>query len=257
MMERGLFETERDFYFLTWEELLEHRKGGSNPRMTRWKIESRMRNFDAWDYKQVSMPKFLQRNAPRQVLSTTGAVDSEGRKILQGFGTSGDDITATARVIRNLKEVGRVDKGDIMITNSTDPGWTPVFAALSGVIVETGGLLSHSGCLAREYGFPAAHIEDSVNQIADGATITPTVPPAGSVSSTARSRTARSRRRPPSWKPPAEAAGKLKCLSLAPWECQQIPRGLTGQALRRFKDRSRTAPHSVERETVRGRIEGP
>ena len=41
----------------------------------------------------------------------------------------------------------------------------------TGVIVETGGLLSHSGLLAREYGFPAAEIKNALNLIPNGATI--------------------------------------------------------------------------------------
>jgi pyruvate,water dikinase len=118
------------------------------------------------------MPKFLERNQARQVDTAKTAIDAEGRTLMHGMGTSSGEVTATARVIRSLADVGRVNKGDILITNSTDPGWTPIFAVLSGVIVETGGLLSHSGCLAREYGFPAAHIEDTVAQIPDGATIT-------------------------------------------------------------------------------------
>jgi pyruvate,water dikinase len=47
-----------------------------------------------------------------------------------------------------------------------------VFSIISGVIVETGGLLSHSSCLAREYGFPAAQVEGAVRLIPDGAKIT-------------------------------------------------------------------------------------
>jgi pyruvate,water dikinase len=173
MMERGLFETDRDFWFLTVDELIEYNKNPqSNPKLVRWKIEGRMRNYDRWERKEVSMPKFLERNQARQTDTAKVAVDEQGRTLMHGMGTSSGEITATARVIRSLSDVGRVNKGDILITNSTDPGWTPIFAVLSGVIVETGGLLSHSGCLAREYGFPAAHIEDTVNQIPDGATIT-------------------------------------------------------------------------------------
>lgn len=172
MMERGIFETERDFYFLTFPELNSLFRTGAETKLTRWKIEGRMRNFDKYDQKLVSMPKYLLRNQPYQTQVRTAAFDEQGRPLLHGFGTSGGEVTAIARVVRSLKEVSRVNKGEIMITNSTDPGWTPIFAALSGVIVETGGLLSHSGCLAREYGFPAAHIEDAVSRIPDGATIT-------------------------------------------------------------------------------------
>jgi pyruvate,water dikinase len=173
MMERNLFETDDDFWFLTIDELVEYNKNPQgNPKLVRWKIEGRRRNYELWERKEVSMPKFLERNQARQTETRAVFVDDEGRTVFHGSGTSSGEVTATARVIRSLSDVGRVNKGDILITNSTDPGWTPIFAALSGVIVETGGLMSHSGCLAREYGFPAAHVEDTVAQIPDGATIT-------------------------------------------------------------------------------------
>jgi rifampicin phosphotransferase len=173
LVERGQLESERDFWFLGWHELFDLLHGRTtNMKLIRWKIEGRMRNFDRWDQKLISMPRFIQRNRPLDEGASDAGVDAEGRRIMRGFGTSSGEITATARVIRSLKDIGRVNKGEILIANSTDPGWTPVFAVISGVIVETGGLLSHSGCLAREYGFPAAHIEGVVATIPDGATIT-------------------------------------------------------------------------------------
>jgi len=42
-----------------------------------------------------------------------------------------------------------------MVTRSTDPGWTPIFGLLGGLIMESGGQLSHGAVVAREYGLPA------------------------------------------------------------------------------------------------------
>ncbi len=41
------------------------------------------------------------------------------------------------------------------MTSNTDPGWTPVFSKLAGLITETGGILSHGAVVSREYGIPA------------------------------------------------------------------------------------------------------
>ena len=57
-----------------------------------------------------------------------------------------------------LADMGQVKEGDILVTNSTDPGWTPVFTLLSAIVLETGGMLAHGSLLAREYGFPAVQI---------------------------------------------------------------------------------------------------
>ena len=44
--------------------------------------------------------------------------------------------------------------GDILITYSTDIGWSPYFPVISGLVTQIGGLLSHGGVIAREFGLP-------------------------------------------------------------------------------------------------------
>ncbi|MGK2853922.1 MAG: PEP/pyruvate-binding domain-containing protein, partial [Microbacteriaceae bacterium] len=60
-----------------------------------------------------------------------------------------------ARVVRTLSDLGKVEAGDILVAPNIDPGWTSVFPLLSGLVVETGGKLSHGAILSREYGIPA------------------------------------------------------------------------------------------------------
>ena len=62
LIERGLVKTDRDFWFLTKEELYELLDGHANRKLARSKIQSRMRNFDAFDRKEHKPPKFLYRN---------------------------------------------------------------------------------------------------------------------------------------------------------------------------------------------------
>jgi pyruvate,water dikinase len=80
-------------------------------------------------------------------------------------------VVGRARVVRSLKEIGRIQEGDILVTNSTDPGWTPVFMVLRGIVLETGGLVAHGALLAREYGFPGVQCENATGLIPDGALI--------------------------------------------------------------------------------------
>ena len=166
--ERGRLETDRDFWFLTRPELYAVLDGNYNEVLTAAKIKGRMRNFERFDRRDWSPPKFVKHNRPYAEVSTELGADG----LLRGIPTSSGTVTGTARVVRELSKIGRVQRGEILVANSTDPGWTPVFALLSGVVVETGGLLSHSSCLAREYGFPAAQVEGALQLIPDGATIT-------------------------------------------------------------------------------------
>ncbi|XP_037797094.1 LOW QUALITY PROTEIN: uncharacterized protein LOC119592339 [Penaeus monodon] len=68
--------------------------------------------------------------------------------VLQGTPVCQGMVTAPARVV--------TDNGDILVTRSTDVGWTPYFPLLSGVVTEIGGLVSHGAVVAREYGLPCA-----------------------------------------------------------------------------------------------------
>ena len=92
--------------------------------------------------------------------------------VFVGSPTSRGTVTGTARLVKRLKDIGRVKAGEIMVCNSTDPGWTPVFTLIKGIVTETGGIMSHASCLAREYGFPAVVLENGLQLVPDGATIT-------------------------------------------------------------------------------------
>ena len=91
---------------------------------------------------------------------------------LKGSGTAPGSVTARARVVKSLDGIGRLKKGDILICNSTDPGWTSAFSIVSGVVAETGGMAAHFSCLSREYGLPAVSLPKAMKLIEDGAIIT-------------------------------------------------------------------------------------
>ena len=82
------------------------------------------------------------------------AEPSQDAKVITGTGASRGTVTGTARVIRTLAEIDRIQDGDILICDMTTPAWTPLFAGLAGVVADSGGLLSHCAVLAREYGLP-------------------------------------------------------------------------------------------------------
>lgn len=62
---------------------------------------------------------------------------------------------APARVILSLDQAHQVQKGEVLVTHYTSPGWTPLFSAISALITEIGGLLSHGAIVARECKIPA------------------------------------------------------------------------------------------------------
>jgi pyruvate,water dikinase len=54
----------------------------------------------------------------------------------------------------NLREADRLQNGDILVTPTTAPPWTPLFGIAAAVVTDVGGALSHCGIVAREYGIP-------------------------------------------------------------------------------------------------------
>src|SRR5690606_42004037 len=72
---------------------------------------------------------------------------------LNGIGCCPGRVKARVRIILDPEGAESLD-GDILVTRSTDPGWTTLFPAASGILVERGSLLSHSAIVSREMGKP-------------------------------------------------------------------------------------------------------
>ena len=58
-------------------------------------------------------------------------------------------------MIRTLDEAGKLCSGDVLVTRSTAPAWTPLFATAAAIVTDAGGILSHCAVVAREYRVPA------------------------------------------------------------------------------------------------------
>ena len=97
---------------------------------------------------------------PRRALCLPGLPSSPGR------------VMGIARVLYSPQEGARLQPGEILVAPSTDPGWTPLFLLASGLVMETGGYLSHGAIVAREYGIPAVlNIPLATQRIPDGSSI--------------------------------------------------------------------------------------
>jgi pyruvate,water dikinase len=121
---------------------------------------------------------------PRAMGELTGAAMLMTRTIFapaaKGHGVGATPATGRAVVVRDAAEaMDRVEPGDIIVTTGTNPGFNAVLAIAGGLVLETGGLLSHGAIAARELGIPAVvGLPGATSRFPDGATITvdPTVP---------------------------------------------------------------------------------
>ena len=77
-----------------------------------------------------------------------------------------------ARIVRGIDHLDKVSSDDVLVIPFSDVGWTPLFAQAGAVVTESGGMLSHSSIVAREYGLPCVVSVKGAMRIPDGATIT-------------------------------------------------------------------------------------
>jgi len=100
-------------------------------------------------------------------LKSTGPVLTEGRAIGQKIGAG------TARVIRSLADMSRVQPGDVLVADMTDPDWEPVMKRAAAIVTNRGGRTCHAAIIARELGVPAVvGCGNALETIPDGAQVT-------------------------------------------------------------------------------------
>jgi len=122
-------------------------------------------NLDpAFDLRQARDARLPFYRKLEQVISFPHLIDSRGRigqveqpqedpNVLTGLGISRGVATGRAKILHTPREKP-IEKGDILVAYTTDPGWTPLFVNVEAVLLEVGGMLQHGGVVAREYGKP-------------------------------------------------------------------------------------------------------
>ena len=89
--------------------------------------------------------------------------------VVTGSAGSAGRVTGVARVVRSLADADALAPGEVLVAETTAPPWTPLFGIAAAVVTDTGGTLSHSAVVAREYGIPAVvGAGDATEVIADG-----------------------------------------------------------------------------------------
>lgn len=100
-------------------------------------------------------------------LEQRGPVVCEGRAIGQKIGAG------IARVVRTLDDMSRVQPGDVLVADMTDPDWEPVMKRASAIVTNRGGRTCHAAIIARELGVPAVvGTGNALDTIEDGQEVT-------------------------------------------------------------------------------------
>ena len=92
-----------------------------------------------------------RKGKPLRIYRLTG----QGAQLAQGLAVGEGIAVGRARVIRSAKQFDRFQRGEILVTGSTDPDWEPIMKMAAGIVTERGGRTSHAAIVARELGIPA------------------------------------------------------------------------------------------------------
>jgi phosphoenolpyruvate synthase/pyruvate phosphate dikinase len=161
LVQAEVLREDEDIFFLTLQEL--HDVVRTN-QVDHELIRRRKVAFSS--YQALTPPRVLTSDGE----AIAGAYRRDGLPpgALAGLAVSAGTIEGRARVILDMAEAN-LEPGDILVTASTDPSWSPLFVAIAGLVTEVGGLMTHGAVIAREYGLPAVvGVEHATRLIQDG-----------------------------------------------------------------------------------------
>lgn len=152
---RSIVETPEDLFYLELNELL----GTINGTLTTQNLKNliALRKIEYKRYATVELPSRFVTHGPvywgNEYADNHDNDTSIGANQLKGIGCSPGIVEKTVKVVMSPNSNTRL-KGEILVTQRTDPGWIPLYPSISGLLVERGSLLSHSAIVAREMGIP-------------------------------------------------------------------------------------------------------
>jgi pyruvate,water dikinase len=160
LAESGRIENPRDVFYLTREEIFAWVEGTAVTIDLRALVALRRQEFEAYEHAPAPPDRFETHGPPGETFATVGlgasatvAASSSADTSLRGTGCCPGVVRERVAIVRDPRVAPDVS-GKILVAERTDPGWTLLFPAARGLLVQRGSLLSHSAIVAREMGLP-------------------------------------------------------------------------------------------------------
>jgi phosphoenolpyruvate synthase/pyruvate phosphate dikinase len=161
LVQAHVLREKEDIFYLTFQEL--HDVVRTN-QVDDQLIHQRKDAFRS--YQALTPPRVFTSDG--EVIAGAYRRDGVPTGALVGLPVSAGIIEGRARVIHDIAEAD-LEPGDILVTAYTDPSWSPLFVAITGLVTEVGGLMTHGAVIAREYGLPAVvGVEQATRLIRNG-----------------------------------------------------------------------------------------
>lgn len=177
LTEMGAFDVPKDMFFLRRTEVME----AIYDVVASWSVGGRPRGADYWRpivAERRAIYETLARWTPPPALGpvptevrepftvmlwgiTTETVqawlesgEGDGRT-MRGVAGSPGVVEGPVRIVRNVKDLDKVQEGEVLVCAATSPSWAPVFSRIAATVSDVGGVMSHTAIVCREYGLPA------------------------------------------------------------------------------------------------------
>lgn len=161
LVRAGVLREKEDVFYLRFEELQEVVRTN---RVDDELVRRRKEEFRS--YQALTPPRVLTSDG--EAVAGSYRRDDLPAGALVGLAVSAGTVEGRARVVLDMADAD-LEPGDILVTAYTDPSWTPLFVAITGLVTEVGGLMTHGAVIAREYGLPAVvGVEHATRLIRDG-----------------------------------------------------------------------------------------
>ena len=161
LVDSGALTDEEDIWYMTVDEVAET-------------LRSPTDRTELADSRRAEMEELRDAVLPELVYGddfVPSPGGSANHRSWTGTATARGHHRGPARVVEGLADFDRVEDGDVLVIPFSDVGWTPLFAKAGAVVAESGGMLSHSSIVAREYGIPCVVSVQGALQIPDGAIV--------------------------------------------------------------------------------------
>jgi phosphohistidine swiveling domain-containing protein len=164
LVTRGDLHQRDDIFYLALDELRELVNGELEAMIAQERVAARRADmeYDA----QIELPHTICGD----YVPAHPILPAEDREYLAGISGSSGLAEGCARIVHDPADAPvTLTPNDILVVPFSDMSWTPLFSGIGGVVAETGGQLSHSAIVAREYGLPAVvNVKNATRLIQDG-----------------------------------------------------------------------------------------
>lgn len=161
LVDKKVLMDSKDIFYLYFDELCQVVKTNKIDYSI---IEARKDDYR--HYEMLTPPRIITSDGHVPATSFSSSNIPEGA--IPGIPVSSGVVEGRARIVLSVDDA-KIEEGDILVTQFTDPSWTPLFVTIKGLITEVGGFTTHGAVVTREYGLPGiVGVENATKLIKDG-----------------------------------------------------------------------------------------